>query len=93
MLVLGRAEKRKKGKTIKRVLTSSQLKELENGVNNEYIASEVNLRIENYQKLWTDSIIEAFKKCGYTLDKAKILLDETESIMVKKVAVKRNGKS
>lgn len=90
---MGRAENRKKMKSIKKRMTDEQFGQLNSEINRQYINDEVNSQICFYQKLWSDCIIEAFKKCGYTLDKAKIILDETESIMLKKVEAKKNGKS
>ena len=82
---MGRAENRKKIKTIKKRITEKQFKALNSEINMRYVNDEVDKQIKFYQKLWSDCIIEAFKKCGYTLDKAKVVLDETEVIMLKKV--------
>lgn len=90
---MGRAEDRKKAKEIRKKLTPQQFQQLQSDVNRRFIDEEVNARMEYYKGLWSECLIEAFRRNGYTTDKAKILLDDIGLLMKQKVEEKRNGKA
>lgn len=90
---MGREEKRKFQKQMRKKLTPEQFEVLQSHANKEIVENEVANQIKCYQDLWSKCIIEAFKKNGYTTDKAKILLDDIELIMLRKLEGKKNGKS
>lgn len=90
---MGRAEKRNNNKYIRKKLTTKQFEDLKESMKKEYVNEEVNKAILVYQKLWTECLIEGFKKCGYPNDKAMQLLDQVELLMVQKVEEKSNGES
>ncbi|WP_294377732.1 hypothetical protein [uncultured Clostridium sp.] len=88
---MGRAENRKMKKHIKSKMTEEQFKVFQSEVNQEYVNGEVNKQIKFYQELWTDCLLEAFKKNGYSTDKAKMILDDVELIMLRKIEEKKKN--
>lgn len=83
---MGRAEDRKKKKFMKKRLTNEQLGRLQSETNLEYINLEVEKKCDFFKNLFSDCIIEAFKKNGFSNIQANKLLDDVEIIMKKKVA-------
>ncbi|BBK77338.1 hypothetical protein [Clostridium butyricum] len=90
---MGRAENRKMKKHIKGRMTEQQFNVFQSEVNQEFINGEVNKQIKFYQELWTDCLLEAFKKNGYSLDKSKMILDDVELIMLRKIREKKNNQA
>lgn len=90
---MGRAENRKMKKHLRNSLTPEQFATLQSQANKDMVQLEVNNQIKFYQGLWSECLTEAFKKNGYSNEKAKMLLDDVEIIMRRKVEEKRNGNS
>lgn len=90
---MGRAENRKAKREMKKKLTPTQFEILQSSANKEIVELEVANQIKFYQDLWGKCIIEAFKKNGYSTDKAKMILDDIELIMLRKMEAKKNGDS
>ena len=76
---------------MKKKLTPEQFQTLQSQANKEIVENEVATQIKFYQDLWSKCIIESFKKNGYSTEKVKILLDDIELIMLRKVEEKKNG--
>lgn len=87
---MGRAENRKKKKFLNRKLTPEQFEKLNSEANKELIDYEVDKQIKFYQNLWTECMLEAFKINKISTDKARMILEDIETIMLRKVAEK-NG--
>lgn len=88
---MGRAENRKKKKFLNRRLTPEQFERLNSRANKELIDYEVNNQIKFYQALLTECMIEAFKQNKISTDKAKMVLQDIEMIMLRKIEEKKNG--
>lgn len=87
---MGRAENRKKKKILNRRLTPEQFEKLNSEANKELIDYEVDRQIKFYQNLWTECMIKAFEQNNISKDKARMVLEDIETIMLRKVAEK-NG--
>jgi ribosomal protein L9 len=83
---MGRAENRKMKKNLKKGLTNEQFQKLQSQANKEIVQFEVSNQIKFYKSLWTECLLESFKKNGISNDKAKMFLDDVEIIMRKKVS-------
>ena len=89
---MGRAEHRKMQRHINKRMTDEQFNRFHSEVNQEYIKGEVNKQIKFYQNLWTECMLEAFKINGLSQAKAKMVLDDIELIMLRKIEEKKNSK-
>ena len=90
---MGRAENRKKKKFLNRKLTPEQFAKLNSEANKELIDYEVDKQIKFYQNLWTECMLEAFKINKISTDKARMVLEDIETIMLRKVEEKKNGEA
>ena len=88
---MGRAEHRKMQRHISKRMTEEQFKIFQSEVNQEYIKGEVNKQIKFYQNLWNECMEEAFKNNGISLTKAKMILEDIELIMLRKIDKKKNS--
>lgn len=88
---MGRAEKRKQKKALSRRLTPEQFAKLNSDANREMVKYEVDKQIEFYQALWTECMLEAFKQNNISTEKVRIILEDIETIMLRKVSEKKNG--
>ena len=89
---MGRAKDRKKRKILNRRLTPEQFAKLNSDANRELVEYEVDKQIKFYQALWTECMLEAFKENKISTDKAKMILEDIETIMIRKIEEKKNGK-
>ena len=89
---MGRAEHRKMQKKTKKMLTDEQFKQLQSEANKGYVETEVNKQIAVSQNLLTECMLEAFKNNGLSQAKAKMVLDDIELIMLRKIEEKKNSK-
>ena len=87
-----RAEHRKMQRHINKRMTDEQFNRFQSEVNQEYIKGEFNKQIKFYQNLWTECMLEAFKTNGLSQAKAKMVLDDIELIMLRKIEEKKNSK-
>ena len=89
---MGRAEHRKMQKSIRKRMTDEQFNKLQVEANKGFVEMEVNKQIKFYQNLWTECMLEAFKNNGLSQAKAKMVLDDIELIMLRKIEEKKNSK-
>ena len=89
---MGRAEHRKMQRKMKKIMSDEQLKSLQDEANRGFVEMEVNKQIKFYQDLWTECMLEAFKTNGLSQAKAKMVLDDIELIMLRKIEEKKNSK-
>lgn len=85
---MGRKALRQRNRVLKNKLSDEQFKRLLGESNKKYVDGEVNRQIKFYQNLWSECIIEAFAKEGYSEYKAKQLLEDIEVIMLRKAEEK-----
>lgn len=89
---MGRAEDRKKKKSVNRRITDKQFQALNSDINQEFIKQEVKEQVGFFQELFTECLTEAFKNNGISNTKAGVILDDIRIIMIRKVEEKRSGK-
>lgn len=82
---MGRAEDRKRAKNVKKKLNDEQFNNLMNMASSDYIKIEVNRQMNFLQKHFTDAIIESLKKNGFNNTKIAMIIDDVQSIFLKKV--------
>ncbi len=82
---MGRAEDRKRAKNVKKKLNDEQFNNLMNMASSGYIKIEVNRQMNFLQKHFTDAIIESLKKNGFNNTKIAMIIDDVQSIFLKKV--------
>lgn len=90
---MGRAENRKKRRYVNKKLTPEQFAHLESDINREYIDSEVKTQIAYFKKLFSECLMEAMKKNGYSQFKTNQILDDVIAIMGRKVDEKREERA
>ncbi|MEG2412597.1 MAG: hypothetical protein RSA29_17025 [Clostridium sp.] len=82
---MGRTERRKQQKVMNKKLSTDQFSKLQSEVNKEYIDKEVDRQCNFFKNIFSDCLLEAFKKNGVSNQKGKAILDDVESIMIRKV--------
>lgn len=90
---MGRAENRKKAKYIRRKISDEQFKKLQSDINRAYIQDEVEKQLQFVQAFWAECMEEAFKKNNISQTKLKMVLDDIELIMARKVSEKKKNSS
>lgn len=86
---MGRAEDRKKKKYISKKLTQTQFEKLQGDINKKFVQDEVKSQVNNFKELFSECLIESFKKNGYSNEKVRIILDDVSIIMQRKIGEKR----
>lgn len=86
---MGRKERRMQQRYVNKRLTSEQFNDLKNDINQRYIEEEVQKRIAGFKILFSDCLMEAMKKNGYSQFKTNQILDDVIAIMGRKVDEKR----
>lgn len=82
---MGRAEDRKRKKNVKKKLNDNQFNNLMTRVDSDFIKLEVDRQMDFLQTNFTDAIIESLKKNGLSNTKISIIVDDVQSIFLKKV--------
>lgn len=82
---MGRAEDRKRKKEVRKKLSEKQYNNLVNATCSDYVKLEVNRQMDFLQKHFTDAIIESLKKNGMSNTKIYMIIDDVQSIFLKKV--------
>lgn len=82
---MGRAEDRKRKKEVRKSLSEKQYERLMNIATSDYVKFEVNRQMDFLQKNFTDAIIESLKKNGFSNTKIAMIVDDVQSIFLKKV--------
>lgn len=82
---MGRAEDRKRAKECRKKLNDKQFNNLMSMASSDYIKIEVNRQMNFLQKHFTDAIIESLKKNGMSNTKISMIIDDVQSIFLKKV--------
>lgn len=90
---MGRAEKRKQKKCINKKLTENQYNRLMNDISEEFINREINTQVTWFKDLFSECLIEAFKKNNVGKKKALMILDDVDTIMQRKASEKNNGEA
>lgn len=88
---MGRKERRMQQRYVNKRLTSEQFNELKSDINQKYIDGEVQKRIAIFKSLFTDCLMDAMKKNGYSQFKTNQILDDVIAIMGRKVDEKREN--
>ena len=86
---MGRAEKRKKTNALKKRMSDDQFNKLVNNSNRELINQEVKNRTDFFKGLFSECLEESFKKNGISGSKSRMVMDDVEIIMLRKVEEKR----
>lgn len=82
---MGRAQDRKRAKECRKKLNDDQFNKLMNIANSDFIKLEVDRQMEFLQTNFTDAIIESLKKNGFSNTKIAMVIDDVQSIFLKKV--------
>lgn len=82
---MGRAEDRKRKKEVRKSLSDKQYEKLMSIATSDYVKFEVNRQMDFLQKHFTDAIIESLKKNGFSNTKIAMIVDDVQSIFLKKV--------
>lgn len=82
---MGRVERRKQQKHMSKKLTPEQFNSLQSGINQDFINIEVEKRCDFFKTLFSESLKQAFKNHGISNSKAKVILDDVEAIIIRKV--------
>ena len=82
---MGRKERRMQQRYVNKRLTPEQFQELQSDINQKYIEEEVQKRIAIFKSLFTDCLMDAMKKNGYSQFKTNQILDDIIAIMGRKV--------
>lgn len=90
---MGRKERRMQQKYVSKRLSQEQFQELQSDINQRYIEEEVQKRIAGFKSLFSDCLMEAMKKNGYSQFKTNQILDDVIAIMGRKVDKKREEKA
>lgn len=90
---MGRAENRKKAKYIRRKISDEQFNKLQSDINRAYIQDEVEKQLQFIQAFWAECMGEAFKKNNLSQAKLKMVLDDMDLIMAKRVEKRKQNSS
>lgn len=82
---MGRTENRRIKKHLRKFMTQDQIDNLITDTNKKYLTNEIEKTISLYKKLWTECLLESFNDNGISKLKSKMILDDVELLMQRKV--------